>query len=140
MDKVALTKATLLLALLQTTACTPRVMSTAPPPPPPPTPVLEEEPLRPIERPDVAITDVNEISSPDGKTVTVTGTLINRGTGPTREVSTAIAALDKNGVVLMSARVDPTPPSIAAEGTASFSATFANRPDIDRYRVEVISR
>jgi hypothetical protein len=39
-----------------------------------PTPALSEEELRPVKRINIAIIDHDEIPSPDGKTVTVSGT------------------------------------------------------------------
>src|SRR5574340_1738547 len=62
-----------------------------------------EEELKPMERVSLAITGHDEIPSPDGKTVTVTGTVANWGTKPTHQVSVRVEALGRDGAVLLSA-------------------------------------
>ncbi len=111
----------------------------APPPPPTPRPISEEA-IQPVETLETAIIDLNESRSPDGKTVTVTGTLVNRGTRATREVHVHVEALDKDGAVIVSADPAPSTNRIAPDSTATFSVTFESRPDIDRYHAEAISR
>lgn len=107
---------------------------------PAPTPALSEEEIRPLERPNIAIVDVNEHISADGHTTTVSGTLVNRGAGPTNAVSVHVEALDRDGAVVVSTDSEPSTELIAPGATASFSASFENRPGIDRYHVEAISR
>jgi hypothetical protein len=111
----------------------------SPPPPPTPRPIYEEA-IQPVETLEIAIVDLNESRSPDGKTVTVTGTLVNRGTRATREVNVHVEALDKGGAVIDSADPAPSTNRIAPDSTATFSVTFESRPDIDRYHAEAISR
>lgn len=106
----------------------------------PPTPAFSEEPLPPSERLDVAIVDFHESPSPDRKTVMVTGTLVNRGTRTTSSVHVHVEALDRNGAVVASVNPVPSTQLIAPASTASFTATFENRPEIDRYHAEAISR
>ena len=120
------------------TSCVPPAPVT--PPAPPPTPALSEEPLAPPERLDVAIIDFHETPGPDRKTVTVTGTLVNRGTRATRQVRVHVEALDKGGAVVVSADPVPSTQLIAPGSTSTFAVTFENRPDIDRYHAEAISR
>jgi hypothetical protein len=120
------------------TACVPP--APLPPPAAPPTPALSEEPLAPPERLDVAIIDFHEAPSPDHKTVTVTGTLVNRGTRTTNSVHVHVEALDKSGAAVASVNPVPSTQLIAPGSTASFSVTFENRPDIDRYHAEAVSR
>jgi hypothetical protein len=111
-----------------------------PPPAPPPTPVLTEEQIAPVERLDVAIIDFHETPNPDRKTVMVTGTLVNRGTRATRVVRVHVEALNKDGVVVVGADPTPSTQSIAPGTTATFAAEFENRPEIDRYHAEALSR
>lgn len=106
----------------------------------PPTPALSEEAIAPAERLDVAIIDFHETPSADRKTVTVTGTLVNRGTRATRQVHVHVEALDKGGAVVVSADPVPSTQLIAPGSTSTFSVTFENRPEIDRYHAEAISR
>jgi hypothetical protein len=123
---------------LVATACVPPAPVT--PPAPRPTPVLSEEEISPPQRLDVAIIDFHETPSADRKTVTVTGTLVNRGTRTTNQVRVHVEALDKNGVAVLSADPVPSTQLIAPDSTATFSALFENRPEIDRYHAEAISR
>ena len=111
-----------------------------PPTAPPPTPVLTEEQIAPVERLDVAIIDFHETQSPDRRTVMVTGTLVNRGTRATRVVHVRVEALDKDGAVVVSADPTPSTQNIAPGATATFAAVFENRPEIDRYHAEAMSR
>ena len=110
------------------------------PPAPPPAPAFSEEVIKPPERLDVAIIDFNETPSVDRKTVLVTGTLVNRGTRTTNNVQVHVEALDKNGAVVASVNPLPSTQLIAPGLTATFSATFESRPEIDRYHAEAISR
>ncbi len=114
----------------------------APPTPPaaPPPPVFSEEVIKPPERLDVAIIDFHETPGPDRKTVTVTGTLVNRGTRSTRQVRVHVEALDKAGAVVVSADPIPSTQLIAPGSTSTFAVTFESRPEIDRYHAEAISR
>ena len=110
------------------------------PPAPPPAPVLSEEEIAPVETVDIAIIDFQETRSPDRTTVTVAGTLVNRGTRATHVVHVRVEALNKDGAVVVSAEPAPSTQSIAPGTTASFAAVFDNRPDIDRYHAEAMSR
>jgi hypothetical protein len=122
------------------TACAaPPAPPPQPPPPVPPAPIYEEE-IKPVETLKLDILDLNEVPSADRKTVTVTGTLINRGTRTTREVYVHVEALDKDGAVVVSTDPDSSTQTIAPDSTATFSAMFENRADIDRYHVEAIGR
>ena len=110
------------------------------PPAPPPTPVLTEEEIQPGGRLDVAIIDFHETPSSDRKTVAVTGTLVNRGTRTTQRVHVHVEALDKDGAVVVSADLLPSTQLIAPGSTSTFAVTFENRPEIDRYHAEAVSR
>jgi hypothetical protein len=120
------------------TACVPP--APVPPPAAPPTPALSEEVIAPVERLDVAIIDFHETVSPDRKTVTVTGTLVNRGTRATHEIRVHVEALDKGGAVVASADPVPSTQLVAPGSTSTFAVTFENRPEIDRYHAEAFSR
>jgi hypothetical protein len=129
----------LVLPLVTVLACTPP----APAPPPPPvaaTPPLSEEEIKPLERPNIAITDLDETAGPDGKTVTVSGMLVNRGRGATREVYVHVEALNRDGAVVQFADSEASTELIQSGSTAAFSVKLENRPDIDRYHVEAVSR
>lgn len=119
-------------------ACVPP--ATIPPPAPPPARAFSEEEITPPERLDVVIIDFNETPNADRTTVQVSGTLVNRGTRATHDVHVHVEALDKNGAVVMSTNPVPSTQLIAPGATATFSVTFENRPDIDRYHAEAISR
>jgi hypothetical protein len=107
---------------------------------PQPTPPIAEEVLKPVEKPKIEIADLNETPSPDRKTVTVSGTLVNRGTGPTHEVYVHVEALDTDGAVVVSADSEPSSETIQPGGTGTFSVMFENRPSIERYHVEAVTR
>ena len=120
------------------TSCVPPAPVTRPATPP--TPALSEEAIAAPERLDVAIIDFHETPSADRKTLSVTGTLVNRGTRTTSSVHVHVEALDKNGTVVASVSPVPSTQLIAPGSTATFSAAFENRPEIDRYHAEAISR
>jgi hypothetical protein len=129
----------LVLLLVTVLACAPPT----PPQPPPPvaaTPPLSEEEIKPLERPNIAITDLSETASPDGKTVTVSGMLVNRGRGATREVYVHVEALNRDGAVVQFADSEPSTELIQPDSTAAFSVKLENRLDVDRYHVEAVSR
>ncbi len=120
-------------------ACTPP----APPSPAPPvaaTPALTEEEIKAVERPDIAITDVNETPSGDRRDVTVSGTLLNRGRGATREIYVHVEAINRDGAVVASADSEPTTEAIPPGSTATFSVKLENRADVVRYHVEAVAR
>ncbi len=130
-----------LAMLLLTCSCVPRQPPEPPRPPPPPAPkALIEEELKPLERPDIVITNIDEQVSQDHKTATVTGTLVNRGNGSTRTVTITVSALDKDGNELDSREAAPSTQHIAPGATATFVSSFERRPGIDHYHVEAISR
>src|SRR5206468_1442507 len=68
-----------------------------------PPPQLREEEIRVLLKPQIAIVDLTETPSADKKTMTVSGALVNRGTGATREVYVHVDVLDRNGAVLATA-------------------------------------
>jgi hypothetical protein len=120
-------------------ACTPPAPPSAPARAEPALPIYEEE-LKPVAKPHLAIIDLVETPTADKKTVTVSGRLVNRGTGTTRQVYVHVEALDHNGAVLISADSEPSTEAIAPGASGSFSVTLENRRDVDRYHVEAISR
>ncbi len=129
------------LASLWFGACTPparppTAASAAAAPPPP----LYEEEIKPVQRPDIGITDLTEVPSADKRTVTVSGVLVNRGAGATRQVYVHVEALDRAGAVLVSADSEPAAEVIGPGAIGRFSVTFENRADVDRYHIEAISR
>lgn len=126
-------------ASLWVAGCTQLAPPSAPARAAPPLPIYEEE-IKPVQKPDVAIIDFTETPSADKKTVTVSGVLVNHGTGATREISVHVEALDRDGAVLVSADSEPSSDVIPAGGTGHFSVTFENRAEVDRYHVEAISR
>jgi hypothetical protein len=129
----------IVMLLVYAPACAaPRVPPRLPPPAPPP-PLYEEE-IKPVETLKLDIIDFNEMPSADRKAVTVTGTLVNRGTRTTREVYVHVEALDKDGAVVVSADPTPSTQTIAPDSTATFSTAFENRANIESYHVEAIGR
>ena len=127
-----------LVATVHLVACVPPV----PPerPRPEPTPPIVEEDLKPAETVEIGITDLNDKRGTDGKTLTLTGTLVNRGTRTTREVAVHVEALDQDGAVVASADPDPSTQIIAPGSTATFSVVFESHPTIDHYHVEAVAR
>jgi hypothetical protein len=97
-------------------------LACAPPATPPPlprvapTPPLSEEEIKPLEHPNIAITDLDETPSPDGKTVTVSGSLINRGHGATREAYVHVEALNHDGAVASTSAAAPWKASLRVSG------------------------
>lgn len=111
------------------------------PPAPPPTPAeLHESPLVAPGQIELEITDWHEAPSPDKKTVTLTGRLINGGDRTTRAVAVTIDGRDANDAVVLSAKAAPSTDTIPPDGTATFSVTVENRPDVVRYHVEALAR
>lgn len=131
--------AALLPSVLACSACT-AGRPLPPPPPAPRPPALTEEDVRPVERPRVEVLAVDETAGADGQTVTVSGTLVNRGTGVTREVAVRVHALDAAGAVVRTADTRPVSEIIAPGATTTFFVTMENRPEVRSYHVEVISR
>lgn len=109
-------------------------------PPPQASSWIHEDDLSPARRPLIEIVDLEEDVSPDASTVTVTGTLVNRGAAPTSMLSVQVNALDDAGRVVATAPATPASERVAANGSATFRATLANRPDIRHYKVEAIAR
>jgi hypothetical protein len=72
--------------------------------------------------------------------VTVTGRLVNRGGGATRQVFVRVEALNRDGAVVQSPNSEPNTELIQPDSTATFSVKLENRPDVDRYHVEAVSR
>jgi hypothetical protein len=121
--------------------CVPRQPPEPPRQPAPPPPrVLYEEDLKPVERPQILITDVNETLSEDRRTAIVNGTLVNRGNGATHELAITVWGLDKVGAEVAQRQAVPSTQRIPPGGTATFTANFERRPEIDHYHVEAVSR
>ena len=120
-------------------ACATRAPLPAPAPPPE-RPEFAEENLPAIERPRLAIIDLEETVDAGQGTVTLTGTLVNRGAGPTREIFVRVRALDRQGAVLFRERSVPTTQVIPPGGTGHFSVTLADHDDVDRYHLEAFAR
>ncbi len=108
--------------------------------PPPPTPGMREEEVRPLELPEVEIADLQETPSADQKQVTLSGTLRNQGAGPTRQLSVRVEARNASDSVVLSADASPSTEAIPPRGTATFTVTLENRPDVVRYHVKAITR
>ena len=140
MVRVGVTRTIVLICTIVLLAsCAPPAPPRPPLAPPPPPPIVEEV-LKPVEKPKIEIADLNETPSADQKTVSVSGTLVNRGTGPTHEVYVHVEALDTDGAVVVSADSEPSSETIKPGGTGTFSVTFENRSSIDRYHVEAVTR
>lgn len=89
----------------------------------------------------IEIIDLHEAVSADTRRVTVTGTLINRGTAVTTTLSVTVHALDEHGHPVLSISAVPSTNHVDAHGgRATFSATLDNRPEVRRYHVEAIAR
>lgn len=112
------------------------------PPPPLPTPsahIYFEEEVPTVVKPRIEVLELVD-SPPSEGVVTVIGRVINRGNGPSTEVSVKVSALDAGGALVESRYATVTGERIEVGGTAAFSATFNPNPQVDRYNVEVIAR
>ena len=125
-------------------ACCIRKPELPPPPPPPmpPTPgIYYEENLQPEPTVRLEIIGLDDAKDPATQRVTVTGTLVNRGTRPTAQVSVKVTALDENGDEVISVAAVPSTDRIGAEGgTATFTADLGVNPAIRSYHVEAIAK
>lgn len=114
------------------------------PPPSPPAPapgIYYEEDLRVPDKPQVEIIDLRETVSEDQQRVSVTGTVINRGTKTTAELSVKVNALDAQDAVVLSVFAVPSTSRLApGGGTATFTATLDNRAEVRRYHVEAMAK
>lgn len=131
-----------LAPLLLTAACLrePR-REPLPPPPPVPTGIYYEEALPAPRFTKIEIIDISETPSADGARITVAGTLINRGTTATTEVSITVTALDRDDRPVLRLSAVPETNRIAADGgTTRFAAVLDNRPEVTRYHVEAVAR
>lgn len=128
-----------ILPLLLLTGCVPREPVEPLPPPPLPTPqILHEEEIEPIERPNLVILDIQEVR--DGKRVAITGTIINRGTGPARDLQVTVRVIDIEGTTLLTTAAAASTTVLAAGATTSFAASFERPQNADEYRVEAVGR
>ena len=109
-------------------------------PPLPPTPALREEDVQALEQPQLEIVDLHELPTADKKRVTLTGTLRNHGTGPTRHLVVRVEARDQDDAVLLSAEATPSTEIVPPGGAVTFSVTVDNRSDVVRYHVETLAR
>lgn len=101
---------------------------------------IHEDDTSPAPRPRIEVLGLQEEESSDGAAVTLTGTLVNRGEGPTAELTVTVNGLDESGGVITTARAMPASERVAPGSTVSFTATMVNRPDIRNYHVEAIAR
>lgn len=126
-----------LVLLLQ--ACVPRAApEKLPPPPAAAAHVLYEEDSQPPRRPDLAIADVNEEVGADGNTAVVSGTIVNRGDGPARDLQVTLSGLDLQGQIVLRIAAQPDSERVAARSSTRFSVRIDRDRSIDQYRVEVV--
>lgn len=113
-----------------------------PPAPVPPTPSLYlEENLQPDPTVRIEIIDLRDSVNQETRRVTVTGTLINRGTKTTSQVSVKLSALDEQGLPVITVAALPSTDRIPANGgTARFTAEIDQNPAIRSYHVEAVAR
>lgn len=135
----------LVLPLLLALAACIREPELPPPPPPaprPPTPsIYFEENLQPDPTVRIEILDLRDEVNQQTKRVTVTGTMINRGTKATSQVSVKLSALDEHGNTVVSLSALPSTDRIPANGgTARFTAEIDLNAAIRRYHVEAVAR
>jgi hypothetical protein len=111
---------------------------------PPPTPAAgiyyEEELLPPLPELRLAIVSLDELTSPDGSTVTLNGVLQNGGGRATSQLRVTIDALDAAGNVVATIQALPSSQRVEPNATVMFTAVLASHPDVHRYRVEAIGR
>lgn len=137
-------RAAVLVLAVALSACIrePELPPPPPPPPVPPTPGLYyEEDLQPDPTVRIEIIDLGDEVDRERNRVTVTGTLINRGTKATSQVSVKLHALDEQGDTLLSVAAVPSTDRIPANGgRARFTAEFDHNPAIRSYHVEALAR
>ncbi len=70
----------------------------------------------------------------------MSGTLINRGHASTLELRVKITACDKDDNVIDVVEAVPNNDLVPPGGTAKFSATLPNHPEVVRYQVQAYAR
>ena len=109
-------------------------------PPPEATSWIREDDISPPKRPHIEIMNLEENVSPDAGTVTVTGTLINRGEAPTATLDLQVNGLNDAGATVTTSRAQPASERVPVNGVTTFSAVLVNRPDVRHYHVEAVAR
>lgn len=145
METLVRSRLTAVVAILLLAGCIREPVRPAPPPTPVavlPTPGIDyEEDLQPAKTIRLEIIDLKDAQDRARKRTSVIGTLINRGTRPTSQVSVQVSALDENGDTVISVAALPSTDRIAADGgTARFTAEIDSDPRIRSYHVEAIAR
>jgi hypothetical protein len=135
-------RAAVLVLAVALSACIrePELPPPPPPAPPPPGPYYEED-LQPDPTVRIEIIDLGDEVDRERNRVTVTGTLINRGTKATSRVSVKVHALDEHGDTVVNVAAVPSTDRIPANGgRARFTAEFDHNPAIRSYHVEALAR
>ena len=125
------------MAALAAVACARRAPA---PPPPPPEPKIVEQPLPPTTTPDFVIGPIRQTPSADGRTVFVEGSVRNRGSRPSRDVTVWVEGRDAQGGVVAKAETLPVPQLIPPGGQATWTVSLPDDPAIRDFHVEAIGR
>ncbi len=110
------------------------------PPPPPPPKILVEEEVRPVERPELAILEVEENRGSDPQMVEVVGRVLNRGPGRARQLSVTVHVLDDQGNELASLPAQVDSDTIEPNATVGFRLLLQRPGGASRYEVVAVAR
>ncbi|MCX8073699.1 MAG: FxLYD domain-containing protein [Candidatus Binatia bacterium] len=106
-----------------------------------PTPkILVEEDIPVVERPELAIADVEEQANPQGASVVVSGTVINRGRGRARNLTVTVQVLDEAGNELLVLPAKTQVSVLEPDSSTTFHVEFQRPPGTARYHVVAQSR
>lgn len=111
-----------------------------PEPPPAPPRIIHEAPLRPTTTIELQVGPPTWTDSADGRETWVEGSVRNRGSRPTREITVRVSGLDAAGNVVSRADGAPATQLIVPGGSARYRVRVANDPAIKTFHVEAIGR
>jgi hypothetical protein len=94
----------------------------------------------PSYSPTVQVFDLDNSTSKDKKTITITGKVRNVDDRSADNVLVTISAMGMNGQPVVSRVVLPSPQPLAGGETATFQIAIANRDTIADFRIEVVSK
>jgi len=128
-------------AFLVASGCVPPAPPEPPrPPAPPPPKILVEEDLRPLERPELVILDVQERPASEPDMVEVTGTILNRGNGRAAGLRVTVHVLDEHGNELAALPAEVEQDTLEANATVRFLLRMPRHPQARRYEVVAVAR
>jgi hypothetical protein len=113
------------------------------PPEPPPAPprIIHEQPLRPTPTTiDIQVGPPTWTDTADGRDTWVEGSVRNRGSRPTREITIWVTGLDAGGNVVSRADGSPMQQLVVPGASTRYRVRVANDPSIKTFHVEALGR